>query len=154
MRIALMWMGLMGMVGMAAMAQAPAKATAQDLIKADEVFCKASAEKGLEGWLSFFDADAVIFPGSKPPLKGLEAIKAHYKEVKWTPEGLTWTPLGAELAASGDLGYTYGTWLFTGKDKDGKPATATGKYLTTWKRQKDGNWKVLADIGAPDPPKG
>lgn len=134
----------------AALGQEASQPTAQDLIRADEAFGRASAEKGLDGWLSYFDAEAVIFPPGKDPVKGLHAIRAHYEERKWNPAGLTWKPLGAELAASGDLGYTYGTWRFTGKDTDGKPVTATGKYLTTWKRQKDGSWKVLADIGAPD----
>jgi ketosteroid isomerase-like protein len=137
----------------AALAKGAPKPTAQDLIKADDAFGKVTAEKGLDGWLSFFDFEAVIFPRSKPPIKGLEPIKAHYEEVGFTPEGLTWTPLGAEIAASGDLGYTYGTSVFKGKDKDGKAVTITGKYLTTWKRQKDGRWKVLADIGTSDPAK-
>jgi ketosteroid isomerase-like protein len=137
-----------------ALAQGAPKPTAQDLIRADEAFCKASAERGLDGWLSFFDVDAVIFPPGKDCVKGLLAIRAHYEVKKWSPAGLTWKSLGAEISASGDLGYTYGTWDFTGKGKDGKPVTATGKYLTTWKRQKDGSWKVLADIGSDDPPKG
>lgn len=145
---------LLTLVAAMTLAQAPPKPTAQDLIHADEAFGKASAEKGLDGWLSFFDAEAVIFPPGKDFVKGLQAVRAHYEEKKWTPAGLTWKPLGTELASSGDLGYTYGIWLFTGKDKEGNPVTATGKYLTTWKRQKDGSWKVLADIGAPDPPKG
>jgi ketosteroid isomerase-like protein len=134
----------------AAFAQAPSKPVPQDLIKADEAFGKASLERGLDGWLSYFDAGAVIFPSGGEIVKGLVAVRAHYAAKKWDPEGLTWKPLGAELAASGDLGYTYGTWLWQGKDKDGNPASVTGKYLTTWKRQKDGSWKVLADIGAPD----
>lgn len=152
MRILILLMALAA-VAVVTLAQGPAKPTAQDLIRADEAFGKASAEKGLEGWLSYFDAEAVIFPAGKDFVKGLPAVRAHYEEKKWSPEGLTWKPLGAELAASGDLGYTYGTWLFTGTGKDGKPTTTTGKYLTTWKRQVDGSWKVLADIGAPDPPK-
>ena len=142
------------LLGAAAMAQAPAKATAQDLIQADEAFCKASVEKGLDAWVAFFDAEAVIFPADRAFVKGLPAVRSHWEGKKWSPAGLTWKPLGAEIAASGDLGYTYGTWSFTGKDKEGKSITATGKYLTTWKRQKDGSWKVLADIGSDDPPKG
>jgi ketosteroid isomerase-like protein len=141
------------LISLVALAQGATKPTVQDLLRADEAFGKASAEKGLEGWLSFFDAEAVIFPEGKDFVKGLPSVRAHYEETKWSPEGLTWKPLGGEIADSGDLGYTYGAWLFTGKDKDGKPVTATGKYLTTWRRQKDGTWKVLADIGAPDPPK-
>jgi len=60
---------------------------------------------------------------------------------------LTWIPVGADISASGDLGYTYGTWEFHTKDKDGKPAVDYGNYTSIWKKQKDGNWKVALDMG-------
>jgi hypothetical protein len=61
----------------------------------------------------------------------------------WPPgTSLAWTPVHAELAASGDLGYTYGTWVYSSKDKAGKTAVAYGKFTTIWKKQKDGQWKV------------
>ncbi|PYX88395.1 MAG: nuclear transport factor 2 family protein, partial [Acidobacteria bacterium] len=53
----------------------------------------------------------------------------------------------AEMAASGDLGYTYGTFEFRAKDKDGHPIVRYGKYATVWKKQKDGTWKVAMDMG-------
>jgi ketosteroid isomerase-like protein len=60
---------------------------------------------------------------------------------------LTWEPAGGDVAASGDLGYTYGTFEFRSKDKDGKPVVDHGKYTSIWKKQKDGSWKVVLDMG-------
>jgi ketosteroid isomerase-like protein len=34
---------------------------------------------------------------------------------------------------------------------DGTVRRATGKYLNVWKKQPDGSWKVLVDIGNEDP---
>jgi ketosteroid isomerase-like protein len=64
---------------------------------------------------------------------------------------LTWTPVGADISASGDLGYTYGTFEFRSKDKDGKPIIEHGKYTSIWKKQKDGSWKVALDMGNASP---
>jgi ketosteroid isomerase-like protein len=68
---------------------------------------------------------------------------------------LTWTPVGADMAASGDLGYTYGTYEFASKDKDGKEVVNHGKYTSIWKLQTDGSWKVVLDMGnaSPEPNK-
>ena len=60
---------------------------------------------------------------------------------------LTWAPVGADIADSGDLGYTYGTFEFRSKDKEGKPSAEHGKYTSIWKKQKDGSWKVVLDMG-------
>ena len=44
--------------------------------------------------------------------------------------------------ASGDLGFTAGTYDFAFKGPDGKPTHEKGKYLCTWRKEKDGTWKV------------
>ena len=143
------------LVGLLSLA-APARVARADdsipgaLMALDREFARVSAEKGLEGWLSYFAQDAAIFPRNAPIIRGIAAIRAQYAKTHFTPEGLTWKPLAADASASGELGYTYGTWLWTGKDDAGKPVTQTGKYFTEWKKQKDGTWKVVADFGAPD----
>jgi ketosteroid isomerase-like protein len=55
------------------------------------------------------------------------------------------------MAASGDLGYTYGNYQLKAKDKDGKVVTRYGKYASIWKKQKDGSWKVVLDMGNSSP---
>jgi ketosteroid isomerase-like protein len=64
---------------------------------------------------------------------------------------LTWTPVHADMAASGDLGYTYGTYEFRSIGKAGKPSIEYGKYVSIWKKQKDGSWKVVMDMGNSSP---
>jgi len=64
---------------------------------------------------------------------------------------LTWKPVYADMAASGDLGYTYGTFEFRSRDKDGKLTVEYGKYVSIWKKQKDGSWKVVMDMGNSSP---
>src|SRR4029077_19026428 len=65
---------------------------------------------------------------------------------------LKWQPLKADVAASGAVGYTAGNWQIPVLDKrTNKRVLVTGKYLTVWKKQKDGSWKVVADIGNQDP---
>jgi ketosteroid isomerase-like protein len=51
------------------------------------------------------------------------------------------------MAASGDLGYTYGNYIFKSKNKEGKVVTSYGKYISVWKKQKDSSWKVAVDMG-------
>ena len=64
---------------------------------------------------------------------------------------LLWTPVGADISAFGDLGYTYGTFEFRSKGKDGKAVVDYGKYTSIWKKQADGSWKVVLDMGNASP---
>jgi ketosteroid isomerase-like protein len=137
--------------GLALAQEAPHSAAVDALKQADVEFCEASAAHGLAGWLAHFDEDAVIFPATGPVVRGLPAIKAYYAKTGFTPAGLRWTPVGAAVAASGELGYTYGTWEWTGKGADGKPIVQRGKYTTVWRKQADGAWKVALDIGNVEP---
>jgi len=123
------------------------------LLKAEADFEKARAEKGLEGWLSFFADDTADVAPGYPITSGKEAMRRRL-EKQWNPNlKLTWTPAKADVAASGDLGYTFGTWELTGQSQDGSPIRETGKYSTVWKKQRDGSWKVVLDLGNSDPEK-
>jgi len=117
-------------------------------------FMKAAAEKGSTGYMSYYAEDAVELPMGADAIKGKDNIA---KGMGFLDQGnkLTWTPEFADMAASGDLGYTYGTYVFTSKDKDkdkdGNPVVEYGKYTTIWKKQKDGSWKVVLDMGNGSP---
>ncbi len=56
---------------------------------------------------------------------------------------LTWYPVLADVAQSGDLGYTTGPWTAS---QNGQPQAA-GEYLTVWRKQSDGTWKFVVDMG-------
>jgi ketosteroid isomerase-like protein len=111
------------------------------------------AKNGHAAFLTYFAEDGVeVVDGG-----GFDNKDAMRKQPPW-PEGtsLTWAPIKAEMSASGDLGYTYGNYIYTVKNKEGKLVANYGKYTSIWKKQKDGQWKVVVDVGnsSPDPKTG
>lgn len=123
------------------------------LLEADRDFARATAAERLEGWVRFFAENGAMFPAGRPVVRGHEAIRALMGPAFET-EGflLTWDPLETEVSAGGDLGYTHGTFESRSPGADGDVTVTTGKYLTVWKKQADGSWRVEADIGNENPP--
>ena len=122
----------------------------QVLIDAEHAFAKAAAERGVEGWMEFMAPNAVELLAE--PLVGLDQIRAGMNKSFNSPGfKLTWEPTKAEFLGSGDVGFVVGRYEVHYIDSDGKSQVGHGTYLTTWKQQKDGSWKVVSDIGSPDP---
>ncbi|HXM60468.1 MAG TPA: DUF4440 domain-containing protein [Terriglobales bacterium] len=132
-------------------ASADAKAGADTLIQLEADFMKAAAERGSQGYMSYYADDAVELPNGADMFRGKESIVKTMGFLDDKNNHLTWTPVFADMAASGDLGYTYGTFEFRSKDKDGKSTVEYGKYASIWKKQKDGSWKVVMDMGNSSP---
>jgi ketosteroid isomerase-like protein len=121
------------------------------LMQAERAFAKATAERGVDGWIEFMAPNAVEL--SAEPLVGLDQIRAGMtKQFKLPGFKITWEPTKAEFLGPGDVGYAVGRYEVTLTGDDGKPRVSKGSYLTTWQQQKDGSWKVISDIGSPDPP--
>lgn len=118
------------------------------LVQLEADFANAVAEHGHAAFVTYFADDGVELDDGG----GILSRDAISKQPLW-PEGtsLTWTPVKGDMAASGDLGYTYGNYVFKSKDKEGKPVTYYGKYASIWKKQKDSSWKVVVDIGNSSP---
>lgn len=127
------------------------EATADTLKQLEGEFMKAAAEKGSAGYMSYYADDAVEVPNGVPAIQGKTNIAKTMDFLDDKNNRLTWTPVGADISASGDLGYTYGTFEFHSKDKDGKATVEYGKYTSIWKKQKDGSWKVVLDMGNASP---
>ena len=123
------------------------KATAQTLKELEAEFVKAAAEKGSQGYMSYYADDSVEVPNGAPLIQGKAEIAKGMGFLDDKNNSLTWSPVGADISASGDLGYTYGNFEFHAKDKDGKAVVEYGKYTSIWKQQKDGSWKVVLDMG-------
>jgi ketosteroid isomerase-like protein len=102
--------------------------------------------------MAYYADDAVELPNGADALQGKDAIAKTMGFLDQKDNHLEWTPVYADMAASGDLGYTYGTYVFTTKDKTGKTVEEHGKYTSIWKKQKDGKWKVVLDMGNANTP--
>ena len=72
-----------------------------------------------------------------------ERVKSDQAKAPHRADVIRWQPLHAEVAASGDLGYTWGV-AESAAAKDG-PFKPYGIYVTIWKRQADGKWKFVYD---------
>jgi uncharacterized protein (TIGR02246 family) len=100
----------------------------------------------VEKFVSFFAEGGTMLTPDAPIAEGQEAIRAAATSMFALPGfGLSWKNTKADVAASGDLGYTVGTYEMTMNDAAGQPSTMAGKYLTVWKKQADGQWKVVVD---------
>ena len=130
---------------------AAATADANFLRQLEVDFMKAATERGSQGYMSYYADDAAELPNGAEILQGKDDIAKTMGFLDQKDNHLTWTPVYADMAASGDLGYTYGTYEFRSKDKDGKPTVSYGKYASIWKKQRDGNWKVVLDMGNESP---
>ena len=118
------------------------------LIKLEADFAKAVAEHGRAAFVTYFAEDGVELEDGG----GVTTREEMKKQPAWA-EGtsLTWTPVRADMAASGDLGFTYGNYVFKSKNKEGQIVTNYGKYVSVWKKQSDGSWKVVVDMGNSSP---
>jgi ketosteroid isomerase-like protein len=124
-----------------------------ELVKTEADFCAMAREKGIPAAFAHFIApDGVLFDVDPQKHRGTDAVAKRYGDAR--PNGLlTWAPSFADVAESGDLGYTWGRYEYRGTGPDGQPRTATGYFLIIWKRQPDGTWRFVIDQGAPDRPK-
>jgi len=55
------------------------------------------------------------------------------------------------MGPSGDIGWTWSHYEGHSKDANGNPVTVTGRFITIWRKQADGSWKVVLDAGANEP---
>jgi ketosteroid isomerase-like protein len=119
----------------------------QKIINTDKAMSDLAVKEGfLKAILHYADDDIVKFNDGNYPVIGKKAYEELYGD-KAGPKTLTWAPLKAEVAKSGELGYTWGNWKYELKD-----TTYYGNYFTVWKLQQDGSWKVALDGGNTTPP--
>jgi ketosteroid isomerase-like protein len=112
----------------------------------DKAFCKMALEKGYgPAFVQYADTNVVEFGDGTQPIQGIEAFRKSKSTVPGPDKlQLSWEVTKEEVAASGDLAYTWGHW----KMHTAKPDTTYyGVYVTVWKKQADGSWKYVLDGG-------
>jgi ketosteroid isomerase-like protein len=115
-----------------------------ELIASERAFAQRSLDAGMrQAFLDFLADDSVLFfPVAVPGRQFMES--------RPEPAGqLEWAPSFADISAAGDLGYTTGPYKFSTRGPDGElgPPFGHGHFTSVWKRQDDGTWKVVLDIG-------
>jgi uncharacterized protein (TIGR02246 family) len=102
-------------------------------------YVEATNQGDVEALASLYDDDAVLLPPDHEPIQGRDAIGAFWRQ--GTDEGLEVTTLRVDVA--GGIGYLVAQ--YTLPETDEEPADS-GKTVMCLRRQRDGSWKVTADI--------
>lgn len=100
-------------------------------------------EEGIHRAFTAFAADNAVLMRNDQLIHGIHNIDRYYKSN--TAKGLHWTPEFVEVSQSGDMGYTFGYYIFNYLDSLGNKAQSKGVFHTVWKRQSDGTWKFVWD---------
>ncbi|MDB5987677.1 MAG: hypothetical protein JWR16_2730 [Nevskia sp.] len=120
-------------------------AAAQALLETDRSFAAASLEQGTaDAFYANLTDDALQLSANGAPVQGRAAIREHLRPLGM--QVLSWTPQKAAVAASLDLGWTWGEWRLLASARSGKEL-ARGKYVNIWQRDAAGQWKVAVDMG-------
>ncbi len=125
----------------------------EEMMAADSAFAKMAAEEGVPAAFAAYAApDVRMFPDGGEPYSGRDALIERF--AAW-PDGavLRWTPAEGMAAAGGDFGFTWGRFVFTAAG-DAGPVEEHGKYVSIWRKEPDGVWKFVADIGNASPAPG
>lgn len=150
---ALLLLSLGGCALLPRRAATPEQLRAQ-LLDADRAFAAAAAVRGLDGWLEFLADDAVRIPRpgaaavrGRAAIRELDAPTFADPAVQWR-----WQPLDAGVFADGRHGFTTGRFRLLRREGATERLLGEGAYVTWWRREEDGRWRVILHTGAPDAP--
>jgi uncharacterized protein (TIGR02246 family) len=153
--------GLIFVMLFASCANPPAPAPVADTREVDiqavrdveAAYLKDLADRNAEKYFAHFADDASgLYPGT-PICDGKNAIRA-WVEPMFADPGFSFVIKSSRIETSkgGDVAYSTGTYVMTVTDANTKKVrTEKGKYLTIFRKQEDGSWKVAADAAVADP---
>ena len=123
-----------------------------ELLKADVSFSQFSVQQGRNAAFSeFADSTAVMLRKFSMPVVGKESIVTIFQNHPDSAYELSWVPLYAGVARSGDLGYTYGIYSLHSKLNSGEITGSKnpgGTYCTIWKYDRGSQqWKFILGTG-------
>ena len=127
---------------------AQGNAALTDMMRAEQRFAARALVVGWkQAFLEYFADGAVAFNGDQT-----EPAKDQFRRQPDPPKDrrLIWEPRYGDMAASGDFGYLTGPVrrIVPGQN-NGQPFHSI--YASVWKRQADGSFKVVMDMGVPTP---
>jgi len=99
---------------------------------------------------ALFVPDGVLLGRNGKVFKGPKQIFERQKTVvESASKGVKTTVTTVDLWLDGDTAYETGKYSYEYQE-NGQPVTEQGRYVTIWKRQTDGSWKIISDMGVPE----
>ena len=116
----------------------------EEVRQAEIAFAKAFADRDKEKFFSMIANDATFLSGLTTA-QGKDAVVKRWSRFFESPQApFSWGPERVSVSADGKLG------LSTGPVYDPK-GTHVGDYISTWRKEADGSWKIIFDSNGPGP---
>jgi ketosteroid isomerase-like protein len=120
---------------------------------------EAANAKGVEAWrnnndfapmLTNYEDGALIMQPGMPIIRGRAAWGEAVAGMMKTLDFKDMVFRTDDVTVSGDYAVEVGSYSWKLGPKGGKLAADSGKYLTVWRKQGDGSWKIIRDINNSD----
>lgn len=116
--------------------------TISQLLETDLRFSDKQTNGSESAYLDYLSKEARIYRPSAAPYENPEAIG---ELLKATDKQFTFTPVRADVAASGDLGYVYGGGTVAITEGE-KVRNLDLNYVRIWKKEDGRDWKIVLDL--------
>ena len=120
------------------------------LRETDIAWSAAAAKRDVDATAAFMTDDGEQLPPNAPMAKGRDAVKKEWAGLLGLKDvAIKWEPTMVQVADSGEIGYTSGTYTFDFTDPKAGKIQDKGKYLEVWKKV-DGKWQCQVDMYSSD----
>jgi ketosteroid isomerase-like protein len=117
----------------------------------DADWAAAANTAGVEAWMSFYSADAIVRLPNDRLVSGNEQIRDAVTHLLTLPRlSVAWHPIKVEVTRSGDAAYLTGAYELRFGDSHGMPLSERGRLLEFWRKQADGSWKCVVETWTSD----
>jgi ketosteroid isomerase-like protein len=121
--------------------------------QADADWAAAAGTAGVEAWMVFYTADAIVLLPKGQLASGTQLIRQSVTRLLAQPHlAVAWRPIKVEMARSGDLAFVSSSYELRFSDARGTPLSDRGRRIEIWKKQVDGPWKCIVDTWNSDEP--
>jgi ketosteroid isomerase-like protein len=96
--------------------------------------------------------DAVILPPNMKAARGRAGLSQMHAAMLSNVSYPSVSLKSEDLIVAGDYGIETGSFRMTVQPKVGKPMEDVGKFISVWKKQPDGSWKMIRDMFSSDLP--
>ncbi len=126
--------------------QAPQSADPSLITSRSDAWEAALNAKDIDALVAIYTSDARVMPPNNEMQRGGAAVRAEFGAM--IDAGLSVELTTVDVLISGDMGYDYGTYALYSGDE----TVDVGKYIETWQRGDDGQWRISNDIWNSDRP--
>ena len=127
------------------------KAEGEKLMQLSREWSQSASTDNIEKTVSYWADSAIFLSAGHPTLNGKKEIREMVEQsVKIPGFKISWEPISVSISQSGDMAYMIEQNQMTVNDSLGKPVITYGKAVTIWKKDANGSWKNVVEIGIDD----